>query len=141
MSAIGIESVAYQEALLYFVDQECRKRKVVLPVKGIPRSSQSKETRILGLVPRFEWGRITLARGLTDFEDEYNLFPRGTHDDILDALASLEELVFYPEKKEKKLEKPNSPADPNYERWYRQQLAANGGQRPEVESPLGDYGY
>jgi hypothetical protein len=61
MSAIGIEIVAYQEALLYLIDQEAKKRQQVIPIKGIRRSSQSKETRILGRVPRFEWGRITLA--------------------------------------------------------------------------------
>lgn len=140
MSGIGIESVAYQEALLYFVHQESQRRQKVLPIKGIPRSNQSKETRILGLVPRFEYGRITLAQGLTDFEDEYNSFPRGTHDDILDALASLEELVFYPAIQEKKLEKPHSPADPNYERWYRQSLVENGGERPEAEDPDWSFG-
>lgn len=125
LQALGLEIVAYQEALLYLIDQEMQRRKVVLPVKGIRRQAVSKETRILGLVPRFEWGRILLAQGMTDFEDELLSFPRGSHDDILDALASLEELVFYPEKeKEKKLEQPHSPADPNYERWVIQQYAA-----------------
>lgn len=120
--AIGIETVAYQEALLYFLDQEMKRRQVTLPVKGISRSAQSKETRILGLVPRFEWNRIFINQGLSDFEDEYLSFPRGKHDDIIDALASLEELVYYPQKQENKIEKPNSASDPNYERWYINQL-------------------
>ncbi len=120
--AIGIETVAYQEALLYFLDQEMKQRQVVLPVKGIPRSATSKETRILALVPRFEWNRIFINQGMNDFEDEYLSFPRGKHDDIMDSLASLEEIVYYPQKQETKLEKPNSPADPNYERWYISEL-------------------
>lgn len=127
--SIGIEAVAYQEALLYLVDQACRERKINLPVKGIKRSDVSKETRILGLVPRFEWSRLYLSQGLNDFEDEYSTFPRGSHDDLLDALASLEEIVSYPEKeKEKPLERPHSPHDPNYERYIIQQLVrqANG---------------
>lgn len=124
LKGLGVEIVAYQEALLYMLDEEMRRRKVILPVKGIRRQAVSKETRILGLVPRFEWNRITLAPGMTDLEDELLSFPRGSHDDILDSLASLEELVFYPEKeKEKPLEQPHSPADPNYERWVIQQLA------------------
>lgn len=123
LQGLGIEIVAYQEALLYLVDQEMRRRKQILPVKGIRRTAISKETRILGLVPRFEWGRIFVSEGLRDFEDEYASFPRGAHDDILDSLASLEEMVFYPEKKEVKLERPASPADPNYEKWYISQLA------------------
>jgi predicted phage terminase large subunit-like protein len=124
---IGVEIVAYQEALLYFLDQEMRKRKIILPVKGVKRSQQSKETRILGLVPRFEWGRINLAQGMTDFEDEYSSFPRGSHDDILDALASLEEIITYPEKKEPTLEQPTSQSDPNYEKWYIQNLSKHRG--------------
>jgi predicted phage terminase large subunit-like protein len=120
--AIGVEIVAYQEALLYILSEKMRERKTMLPVKGIRRTAISKETRILGLVPRFEWGGISLAQGLTDFEDEYNSFPRGSHDDILDSLASLEEIVFYPQKEEKKLEKPANPNDPRYEQWVIQQL-------------------
>jgi predicted phage terminase large subunit-like protein len=129
--AIGVEVVAYQEALLYFLDQEMKKRKVNLPIKGITRKAISKETRILGLVPRFEWGRIFLNQGLVDFEDEYAKFPRAQHDDLLDALASLEEIVFYPNKKEPKIEKPNSAADPNYERWYISELHNRAQQEEE----------
>lgn len=115
---IGIETVAYQEALLYILDERMKEKKVVLPVKDVKKRNVSKQTRILGLVPRFEWGRIYVSPGMVDFEDEYNTYPRGSHDDILDSLASLEEIVFYPVKKEEKLEKPHSPHDPNYERWY-----------------------
>ena len=124
LQALGVEIVAYQEALLYMLAEEMTKRQTVLPVKGVARQAVSKETRILGLVPRFEWGRITLAQGMSDFEDELLSFPRGSHDDILDSLASLEELVFYPEKeKEKEIEQPHSASHPAYEKWIIQQLA------------------
>ena len=129
LDALGIESVAYQEALLYLISEEMQKRQVTIPVKGITRNKVSKNARILGLVPRFEWSRIFLYPGMTDFEDELDSFPRGSHDDILDALASLEELVYYPQKEEKKLEQPNSPHDPNYEKWYIQQLVQNANRR------------
>ncbi len=126
---IGVEVVAYQEALLYLVDQETRKRNMILPVKGIRRSHVSKQTRILGLVPRFEWNRLKIAQGLLDFEEEYATFPRGSHDDLLDALASIEEIAMVPPKeKEKQIERPNSPHDPNYERWVIRQYAQ--GNRP-----------
>jgi len=123
LQALGVEIVAYQEALMYILAEEMNRRKVVLPVKGITRRSISKETRVLGLVPRFEWGKLLVAQGLTDFEDEYSTFPRGAHDDILDSLASIEDVVFYPEKKEVTIEKPNSATDPGYERWYISQLS------------------
>lgn len=122
LKGLGVESVAYQEALLYLVAEKMRRDQRTLPVTGIKRTAVSKNTRILGLVPRFEWGRLLISQGMTDFEDEYGTFPRGSHDDILDSLASLEEIVFYPQKKEIKLEQPHSPHDPNYERWVIQDL-------------------
>lgn len=121
--AIGVETVAYQEALLYILDEEMKRKKRVLPVTGITRTKVSKNTRILGLVPRFEWGKCFVSQGMTDFEDEYNTFPRGAHDDVLDALASIEDIVLYPEKKIETLQKPHSQQDPNYEKWYIQNLA------------------
>lgn len=133
-NAVGIEIVAYQEALLYLMDQEMRRRNIIVPVKGIKRNQISKETRILGLVPRFEWGRIFVNTGMLDFEDEYTSFPRGKFDDILDSLASLEEIVFYPEKKiEKGLSQPHSPHDPNYERWVTQTLVEKANEETQNE--------
>lgn len=140
LNALGVESVAYQEALLYLISEEMVKRDKFLPVKGVTRTNVSKDTRILGLVPRFEWGRIDIFPGMIDFEDEYDSFPRGTHDDILDSLASLEELVFYPEKEKVSLEQPHSPNDPLYEKWYIQQLVAGSGNKDrEHGSTFGEF--
>jgi predicted phage terminase large subunit-like protein len=121
--AIGIETVAYQESLMYILDERMKHTAKVLPVIGIKSRAQTKNARIEALIPRFEWNRIFLARGLTDLEDEYFSFPRSAHDDILDALASLEEIVSYPTKEDKQIERPHSPNHPDYERWYRQELA------------------
>lgn len=123
LQGIGVESVAYQEALIYLITEEMKRRKVTVPLIEIKRSNQSKETRILSLTPRFEWGMISIARNQHDFEDEFNQFPRGAHDDILDALASIEEFVYYPQKVKQEIKKPPSPGHPDYERWFIQQLA------------------
>lgn len=132
LRGLGVEVVAYQEALLYLVSEEIRKRQKILPVKGIRRAAISKETRILGLVPRFEWGQVYLNRGLTHLEDELTTFPRGSFDDLLDSLASLEEIVSYPPRKVERLEKPHDPNDPRYEKWFIQNLAGRqGGQDAE----------
>ena len=124
LKALGVESQAYQEALLYILAERMRAEKKVIPVTGIKRDKTSKQTRILGLVPRFEWGRLLVSQGMVDFEDEYGSFPRGNHDDILDSLASLEEIVFYPTKVEKKIEQPHSPHHPDYEKWAIRELVA-----------------
>lgn len=115
---IGVEEVAYQKALLYFLDEEMRRRNVLLPVKGIkPPTDRTKQARILSMVPRFEWQRIFLNRGLTDLELELLQFPRGAHDDLIDALASIE-YIYYPPDKDKEFDKKPAANSPDYERWY-----------------------
>lgn len=134
--SIGIEDIAYQEALLYMVSEEMGRRKTVIPVKGISQPKVRKETRILGLVPRFEWGRILLKQGFKDLEDELLSFPRGAHDDICDALALIDSIAFYPEsEKTKPIEKPHSAHDPNHERWVIQQYEQR--QRQQNDYDLG----
>ena len=115
---IGVETVAYQMALMHFLDAEMRRRKIVLPVHAVnPGTDKSKNTRIRALVPRFEWGHIYLKSGLYDLEDEYLKFPRGTFVDIMDALSSIEEIAYPPEKPKERISEP-SPNSPHYEKWY-----------------------
>ena len=115
---IGVEQVAYQKALLYFLDEEMRRRNTIVPVKGImPPNDKTKQMRILSLVPRFEWGRVFLSRGLNDLEMELLSFPRGRHDDLIDALASIE-YIYYAPKVEDQWKKQPDPNHPDYERWY-----------------------
>lgn len=122
--AIGIETVAYQKAILYMLDEEMRRRNTLLPVTGINvGTDQTKEMRILSLVPRFEWGHILLSPGLHDFETELLHFPRGKHDDIIDALASLENIVYYPTEPRKVFTEQPSPLSGDYERYIIQNLA------------------
>ena len=114
---IGIETVAFQRAILHFAHEEMKRRNKHIPVTGVNLGTdKTKEMRILSLVPRFEMGTIMLAVGLADFEKEYDTFPRGAHDDLLDSLASLESIVTYPI--ERKVTREPTPADPDYEKWY-----------------------
>lgn len=142
LEMLGVESVAYQEALLYMISEEMNRRQKTIPVHEVKNVKVSKPTRILALVPRFEWARIFCYPGMMDFEEEYLAFPRGSHDDILDALSSLEQMVYYPTIEEKKIEQPHSAADPNYETWYRQQLAerANDSQNSERDRVEREFG-
>lgn len=120
--AIGIEIVAYQEALMHFLADEMKKRQKLLPVCGVRRSpDQSKPIRIRSLVPRFEYERILVKPGLADFESEYLKFPRGAYVDILDALSSVEEIAYAPGK-ERTPEVEPSPNSKDYERHYIKKL-------------------
>lgn len=119
---IGIEDVAFQKVLMYMIGEEIQKRGVMVPLRGIkPSTDKSKEMRILGLVPRFEWGTLFVAQGMHDFESEYSQFPRASHDDLLDSLQYMEQLVIYPEKEIFKYERL-APNHPEYEKYYIQSL-------------------
>jgi len=119
---IGIEEVAYQQALTYFLTDEMKRRMNFLPIKGIkPPTDKTKEMRILALVPMFEWSRIFLNQGLNDLELELLMFPRAAHDDVIDALAYINHIAF-PPKAEKLWEKPLAPNHPDYEKYYLHKL-------------------
>jgi predicted phage terminase large subunit-like protein len=144
--AIGIEEVAYQAALTHFLHEEMRRRKKYLPIKGIKRSTlsthgvkrdnNSKNFRIRSLVPRFEFGKIYLAPGMDDFILEYTTFPRGRHDDILDALSSVEELMIYPNKP-KETSNVRNPNAPGYERQYIEKLLREASRPPTEDGNEG----
>lgn len=119
---VGIEDVAFQKALLYMLSDEMRRRNIIVPVTGIkPDNDKSKHTRIMGLVPRFEWGRIFINHGLSEFELEYSQYvgERSAHDDLLDALAHCEKLInnSYPKPEALKYDKL-PPNHPDYEKQY-----------------------
>jgi hypothetical protein len=132
LSVLGVEIVGYQQAIEQFLATEMRRRRKVLPVHGIRRGPDvSKSNRIRQLVPRFEWQRILIKPGLADFEDEYLKFPRGSYVDILDALASIEEIAYQPDIERKSDLAPN-PHSPEYESWFiKQRLAKAEGSREE----------
>lgn len=132
---IGIEDVAYQRALLHFMADEMRRRNRFIPIQGVrPPPEKSKQTKILGLVPRFEWKNVFLSRGLVDLEHELLTFPRGSHDDLIDALASIEAITYPPPKEKPKDERPNPANASAYESHYIRNI---GKQQRRVSN--GDY--
>jgi hypothetical protein len=83
---MGIETFAWQKALQFFAIEEMYKRNIMLPIFELPRdTTQSKESRIKGLIPRFRNGGILIKSTMKDLEDE--LFKRVINDDLKDALA------------------------------------------------------
>lgn len=122
---ILLETVATQKSIVYELNNEQKRRGGWLPVTIISSRQKSKEERIRGLAPKYEYGRIFHIKEcpqLEEFEYELLHFPKGQHDDIIDALASVLEYakpalggVASSEKKEKVrslariLDKPRSP--------------------------------
>jgi len=86
---IGIELHAFQKTLQYSLTDAMRSRNIFLPVVEL-KAERSKEERIRGLIPRYANGTIYHLQQCPhreELEDELMRFPRGKHDDIIDALA------------------------------------------------------
>lgn len=85
---IGIEKVSFVEAIKPFLDEEMRKRNIYLPIKMLDHGGTKKETRIRGLLPRYEAGSIFHIKGeCNDLEAELLRFPKSKNDDTMDSAA------------------------------------------------------
>ncbi len=92
---VGVEKVAYQEALIYILKDEMRKRNVFFKVTEI-QTRRDKELKIRGLVPMYRAGAMFHMAKHTALEEELLRFPKGRTDDIIDAQAMQQELVRRP---------------------------------------------
>lgn len=83
-----IETVSAQIVLIPLLQEEMRKRNVYFQIEEVkPSTNETKAARIRSLVPHYANGRIFHAQHLKDLEQELLEFPRGTHDDVIDALS------------------------------------------------------
>jgi len=110
---VGIESVSYQKALKFFVDEEKRKQnstvKTMMVVEIKPTTD--KVTKIKKLQPKYALLNIfhnSDDRNTTILEEELIRFPKGVHDDVADALSYVIEIIV--------------PIQKTIERKYKQHL-------------------
>lgn len=83
-----IETVAAQIILVDLLKNKMRELNTFFTIEEMqPNTTETKAMRIRGLIPYYANGRILHAPGLHDLENQLLEFPRGTHDDIIDALA------------------------------------------------------
>jgi len=94
---IGIEKTIYLDAIKPFLDDEMRKRNKFLNIIPLEHNQVAKETRIRGLIPRYESKSIVHIKDLCEgLEEELLTFPKGSHDDVLDSLAYQVQLAVAP---------------------------------------------
>jgi len=83
---IGIEEGAFTQAVEPFFQDECRVRNKYPYIVKLKHGGVMKETRIRGLIPRYEAGQIYHITGTSqELEEELLKFPKGLHDDVADA--------------------------------------------------------
>jgi len=83
---IGIEKTIYSDVLKFLLEDEQRKRNKFLPIVMVEHKQIAKETRIRGLIPRYE-NKTIYHIDAKDLEEELLNFPKGVHDDVCDAAA------------------------------------------------------
>ena len=95
---VGIEVVAYQAALQHFLEKEMPRRGIFFRITPL-KAEKRKEIRIDAIQPRFALGTVWFQRNagwLEKIESELLSYPHGAHDDVIDALAYMEQLSTTP---------------------------------------------
>lgn len=93
---IGIEKTIFLQAIKPFLDSEMRRRGVFLPIFELEHNQVNKETRIRSLLPRYQSGSVYHIKDeCNDLEEELARFPKGTHDDQIDALAYITQIATH----------------------------------------------
>ena len=143
---IGIEMIAYQKALLPYMNREMASRSRWWPIVELKpdrnsKTAEKKNMRILSMVPYFKSGQIYILRGNYDFIDEYESFPNGSTVDLLDAFSyAVRLLVPKSDSKKPALEyklKALEKEDPSAARYWRK-VAERRGELEPLEDPMND---
>lgn len=93
-SVIGMETISFQKAIKAWLENAMRERGVHFPVTELKRNTnESKEFRIKALEPFYREGKVYHASWMKNLEMELATFPKGKHDDEIDALASQLDLL------------------------------------------------
>lgn len=96
--SVGIEVVAYQAALQHFLEKEMPKRGIFFRITPL-KAEKKKEIRIDSIQPRFAVGTVWFKSGavwLPEIESELLAYPHGARDDVIDALAYVEQMSAEP---------------------------------------------
>ena len=98
---VALETNANQQTYKYIFSEEMNKRNFYFPITELkPSSIKSKAMRIKGLQPYFENGKIYLKKDQTDLYHQIVMYPRTKHDDLIDALSNILQVMAPPTVKE-----------------------------------------
>ena len=92
LAKLGLETVAFQKALMYILKDEMRRRNHYLPLQEL-KADKNKIRRAAMIQPAWENGDIYISRQHKDLIRELTEFPFSEHDDTVDCLAYFEQLL------------------------------------------------
>lgn len=83
-----VETVTSQVILMDLLNDEMRKRNTFFVIEEVkPDTNETKAVRIRGLIPHYANRRVFHSPNAWILEDQLVEFPKGAHDDVIDALA------------------------------------------------------
>lgn len=82
----GVESVAYQKAFHQILMKESQRRGIYIPAIEV-EVDKDKVRRAIEVTPHIENGTVQFNKSHQDFLAEIVQFPKGAHDDFVDALV------------------------------------------------------
>jgi len=88
-SLLALETYGMQKSFLYLIEQAGKDRHLYLNIEEINQKIQKERKIITMLQPKLNAGKIFILPTMPDFVDEIRGFPRGKHDDLIDALANV----------------------------------------------------
>lgn len=98
----GIETVFGQINIRNWIKGELAKVGRVIHWSEFKNSGWEKEARVRTIVPYAECGKLYIRKDMTDLEAELLSYPEGAHDDLVDALAYVIDLMDKPTVDEQK---------------------------------------
>lgn len=109
---IGIEAFAAQSIVWFSLRTELAKRGLNCPVEDIKQQGD-KQGKIRRLLPLYRNGLIYQKRDMYLLEKQLKEFPRGKHDDLIDATQMLYDMYTLQPRNNTKFEAPKIKYDSN----------------------------
>ena len=94
---VGVESVAWQKAMIYFIRDEMRRRGHFIPLVEL-KADTDKVRRAHSLAPWVENGAFFIKEEMEVLFTEMIQFPLGKHDDTVDAVSYIPQIMRKPGK-------------------------------------------
>ncbi len=93
---LGVEQGMIEKAIGPFLNLEMRSKQTYLNLRPMPNRGEDKPTRAASIQARMRVGDVSFRKyedWFPDFHEEMRHFPRGQHDDMVDALAYIGQLL------------------------------------------------
>lgn len=87
-NVVGIETIAFQKVLKFYIDKYQTDNKVFMPIEEIKGDNRkSKYMRISALQPFFERKQLFIRESLDILIEQLKMYPKTIKDDLADALS------------------------------------------------------